>query len=257
MYKKKTGKLYKQTVKYFLLLNIAFLLLSLSLSQAIPVGSRVQFHTDSGYFTFSNLLTANSIISVNNGWKLTSIQLTGDDESLSYAWIYLSTGHMTITHLIYKNRFHASVTAPSGTLVTIKIKLSKWVSETPKSIKINNKYYKVMARSLQEFNSAPYTTWYWQSGILYLKVKTSSTVPIIVDWAQAPPQPSPPAPPSPPSPPTPTPPTIPKGIIENIIDMINQFANQVYVVLSTLTLTTWIILAIVIMVIVIIIRGRE
>jgi len=245
----------RHSLKRLLLLNLIFLFASISFSQAIPVGSGVRLYTGSGYFTFSNLLTANSTVYMNNGWNLTSVQLTGDDEALSYAWIRISTGRMTITHLIYKKQFTATVTAPSGTVLTVQLKLSKWASETPKSIKINNVYYKSMAHSMQEFNNAQYTTWYWKSGILYLKIKTSSSVPIIIDWASAPPE-KPPAAPSPPSPPAqPTIPS-PKGAVEAFISMVMQFVNQAYMILSTLSLTTWVILLITIIAIIIIIRSR-
>ena len=249
---------YKQALKPLLIFNLFLLLSSLIyLAQAIPVGSGVRFYTGSGYFTFPNLLTANSVIYMNGGWNLTSVQLTGDDETLSYAWINISTGHMTITHLVYKKQFTATVTAPSGTVVTIQLKLSKWTDTTPKSIKINNVYYDAMAHSMQEFNSAQYTTWYWKSGILYLKVKTSSSVPITVDWAQAPPSPAPPSPPSPPSPVIPTPPSPPEGVIEAIKAMISQLIDQICQMLLTLPITTWIIIAIAIIIIIVIIKSRD
>jgi len=250
---------YKRQIKHLLLLSLIFTFISVTISRAIPVGSGVRFYTGSGYFTFSNLLTANSAVYMNNGWNLTSVQLTGDDEALSYAWISISIGHMTITHLIYKKQFAATVTAPSGTVLTVQLKLSKWVSETPKSIKINNVYYKSMAHSMQEFNSAQYTTWYWKKGILYLKIKTSSSIPIVIDWASTPPEkpPAPPAPPSPPSPVIPTPPSPPEEVIEAIKAMISQLINQAYQILLTLSITTWIIIAIAIIIVIIIMKSSR
>jgi len=252
--KSKTKNSRKKHLKLILFTNIiALLLVTPSLSLAFPIGSGVRFHTSSGYFTFTNLITVGSTIYMNGGWNLTNIHLTGDDEALSYAWITVSAGHLQISHLIYKKRFEATITAPSGTIVTIQLKLSKWTTTTPKSVKINNQYYKAMSRSMQEFNNAQYTTWYWKSGILYLKVKTSSTIPIVIDWAETPPSPAPPSPPAPPTPPTPTPPALPQNILETIQATITQLIQCI----TTLTLTEWVIILIAIIIIIIILKSRD
>ena len=236
----------------FALTTFLIVLVTLELAYAFPVGSGVQFHTGSGYFTFTKLLTVNSSIAVNGGWNLTNAYLTGDDETLDYVWIYTSAGHLSISHLIYNGKFTGSVTAPSGTAVTIQIKLSKWIANTPKSIKIGNQYYHVMASSMQEFNNAPYTTWYWSKGTLYLKVVTQSTVPIEVDWLQTPPEEAPPA--APPEEeeeaPTPTPPS-PKGLLETIVAYLNYAAT----ILRTMPLNLWLLIIVIIIVLIIIFKS--
>jgi len=237
---------------YLTLITALAILATLKLAYALPVGSGVQFHTSSGYFTFTNLLVVNSSIYVNGGWNLTNAYLTGDEETLGYAWISTSAGHLSISHLIYNGKFTGSVTAPSGTAVTIKIKLSKWAANTPKSIKIGNQYYHVMASSMQEFNNAPYTTWYWSKGTLYLKVVTQSTVPIEIDWLQTPPteEAPPAAPPEEEEAPTPTPPS-PKGLLETIA----AYLNYASTILRTMPLNLWLLIIVIIIILIIIFKS--
>ncbi|MHA1583095.1 MAG: hypothetical protein ACTSYM_11470 [Candidatus Baldrarchaeia archaeon] len=236
----------------FTLIPLLIVMLMLELVYALPVGSGVQFHTGSGYFTFTKLLTINSSIAVNGGWNLTDVYLTGDDQTLGYVWLYTSAGHLSISHLIYNGKFTASVTVPSRTPVTIKVKISKWKTATPRSIKIGNQYYPIMARSMREFNKADYPTWYWSKGILYLKVMPQSTVSIEVNWLQSPPTEEPtPAPPSEeeeevPTPPPPSP-LSPKGLIETII----SYLNYAVILLRAIPLNLWLLIIVIIIILII------
>jgi len=161
-------------------------------------------------------------------WKLYMINLSAIPKyDYLYNGIeikYLDKGNLTAAS--YSNRqLKMVLDAPR----TVSIEVYCGWHGIPRRIIVDEKAYTHPEASLADFNSAPYTTWYWDdaTSTLHIKVAPLSPTSVIVEWLEAPVEAPPPPPPEPK-------PEVPPTIIEQIRETV-QTALTFLVELSPAT----------------------
>lgn len=152
-------------------------------------------YSEIDYYTFYN-------ISMRNGPQISTLTIE----------LQLQQANMTITQLMYRNQFKATLNAPEGTLAIITL-ANSYLNTIPKSVTIEDQQLTNPKLTYIAFNAYAGNCYYYDSTTktLYIKAETQSPTQIIVDWNPPPPSPPPDDPPDdvPPSPPPDEPPDEP------------------------------------------------
>jgi len=151
------------------------------------VHANIRFNCSSGSFVFPYLVYTSHIVASTSQdwWKFYDFQLSTETmfDSVTFS-LGVKDGHLTVQQVVKDNSIKATLTVTKT--ATVKLKISKFTS-IPTRIIIDDKAYTHPETSLTDFNSAPYTTWYWhdQTSTLYIKVAPLSPASIIVEWLEA------------------------------------------------------------------------